>query len=222
MNAAPPSELRSPNSVPRILGVNGIRSQGEKNTDRLLEALARLAHEVVDFNYGRVNFFTARSVTRQKAIGHRLRELSQTGDHVVAHSYGCLVTLRAMQSGARFGHVWLFAPAMNADFTFPWHAAQAITIVHCRTDLALLGGSLLVKHAFGAMGRTGYQGPYDARVRNIEVNPRFLAHSAYFAGAELGHWAALIDQDLRRSGGIPAPTQSAPTSDRAAGIPART
>ncbi len=184
---------------PLILGVNGIRSDGSRNTDLLLGELRMLGHGVLDFDYGRVNFFTARSVTRQKAIGHRLREVSQPGDHVVAHSYGCLVTLRAMQTGARFGHVWLFAPAMDSDFTFPWSAAQRITIVHCRTDLALFGGALLWGHAFGNMGRTGYQGPCDHRIRNIEVEPRFLAHSAYFKGQELSHWCEMIDRDLRQS-----------------------
>lgn len=184
-------------SAPRILGVNGIRSNGERNTDLLLGELRMLGHPVVDFEYGKVNFFTARSVSRQKAIGHRLREVSQVGDHVVAHSYGCLVTLRAMQSSARFGHVWLFAPAMDCDFTFPWSAAQKITVVHCKTDLALVGGSFLVNHAFGNMGRHGYHGPYDHRIHNIEVEPRFLAHSAYFQRQELSHWGELIDRDLR-------------------------
>lgn len=187
----------------RIIGVNGIRSNGEKNTDLLLGELRMHGHPVHDFNYGRVGFFTARSVKRQKAIGHRLRETSHPGDHVIAHSYGCLVTLRAMQTGARFGHVWLFAPAMDGDFTFPLHAAERITVVHCRSDLALVGGGLLVNHAFGDMGRHGYQGPHDPRVHNINVEPRLLAHSAYFNRRELSHWGELISQQLRDADGIP-------------------
>lgn len=202
-------------AAPRIIGVNGIRSNGEKNTDLLLGELRMHGHDVLDFEYGRVNFFTARSLARQKAIGHRLREVSKVGDHVVAHSYGCLVTLRAMQTGARFGHVWLFAPAMDCDFTFPWHAAQRITVVHCKSDLALVGGSFLVKHSFGNMGRHGYHGPYDARVHNIEVDRRFLAHSAYFKRQELSHWGTLIDRDLRSSPVPAAPPSATDLHDHA-------
>lgn len=207
------SGMRQHSDSPRIIGVNGIRSGGEKNTDLLLGALHGLGHGVVDFDYGEVGFFTARSVSRQKAIGHRLRETSRPGDHVIAHSYGGLVTLRAMQAGAKFGQVFLFAPAMNSDFTFPLDAATHIWIFHCPSDLALIGGALLVKHAFGSLGRVGYKGPADARVHNVKVPSQFLAHSAYFSQRQLAHWSVFIDARLREG--------TAPAATGPAGIPAR-
>jgi hypothetical protein len=66
------------------------------------------------------------------------------------------------------------------------------------------------------MGRTGYRGPYDARVTNIAVEPRFLAHSRYFAGRELGHWGQFISSRLNLptvGAGVP------PVSTVGAGVP---
>lgn len=183
-------------TAPRIIGVNGIRSTGEKNTDRLLGELEKLGHRIFDFNYGIVRAWEARSEKRQRAIGHRLHETSRDGDHVIAHSYGGLVTLRAMQAGARFGVVWLFAPAMDGDYTFPIHGAREIHIVSSRTDIPLLLGSLLPGHSFGGMGRVGYKGPPDDRVHNHIAGPLLCAHSAYFKPAHLKHWAGLISRSL--------------------------
>ena len=183
----------------KILGINGIRTDGKSSTDKMLNKLRDYGHKTVDVNYPKVNIFTARSRKRQLRNAQILVNKSSVDDVLIAHSYGCLLALRAMELGANFGHVFLFAPAMNVDFTFPYLGMTELSVIHNPSDKAIKYGQLLAWHDFGAMGRFGYKGPPDPRITNIEDYNGVMGkrnHSHYFHDKNISHWAEYINLSI--------------------------
>lgn len=193
----------------RILGINGIRSDGATNTDALLHELAKLGWGVDDVDYPRVNALQYYVRGRQ---WHRRRQYRDAeplitahrpGDAVIAHSYGGLLTLRAMERGAAFSVAFLFAPALDRDVVFPLFGANHIHVIHNRRDKALCYTKLLRFHDSGAMGQHGYRGPPDDRVHNREaqdVTGERLHHSDYFLPQNIERWALWCDARLFAAG----------------------
>lgn len=183
---------------PRILGINGIRTDGSASTDLLLDEFAFCEGFItVDVNYPKVNIFTARSRSRQLRNARRLVERHDKGDILIAHSYGCLLALRAMELGAQFSHVFLFAPAMNRDFTFPYLGMTKLHVIHNKKDKAIKLGSLLAWHDFGKMGRLGYDGAPDPRIENIlDTDKGGMNHSHYFSNQNIEKWVKYIKQAI--------------------------
>lgn len=184
----------------RILGINGIRTDGATSTDLIIHDLAEAGWDAWDVNYPRVNFFTARSRERQLRNARCLMQAHTPGDVVIAHSYGCLLTLRAMELGAMFSTVFFFSPAMNEDFSFPVLGMDRLYVIHTDIDQAIRLGELLVAHDFGAMGRIGYQGPPDPRISNISTHPVTrdrLSHSHYFLDQNRPGWVQFVTERLR-------------------------
>ena len=99
-----------------------------------------------------------------------------------------------MEMGAQFNNVFLFAPAMNRDFTFPYLGARRIFVIHNRKDKAIRMGKLLWWHDFGDMGRKGYDGPPDPRVFNVEDEKTNddLNHSHYFNNHNIPEWTNFV------------------------------
>lgn len=182
----------------RILGLNGILTHGAQSTDRLLGLLGERGYQTLDVNYPFT--FALMAHFRQRANTTYLLEAYRPGDCLIAHSYGCLLAYRAMQMGAVFDKVFLFAPAMKADVEFPAGAYKHIYVMHHPRDFAVWLGSLLPFHAFGRMGRDGYQGPPRDDITNLESKggsdyDRKL-HSHYFSPARIAKWADFIDRTL--------------------------
>lgn len=188
----------------RILGVNGIRTDGRNNTDLLLNELKENGFDTVDVSYPEVNIFTARSRKRQFKNAQRIVDAYKPGDAVMAHSYGCLLTLRAMELGAKFSTVFFFGAAMNDDFSFPAEGMQRLHNFHNPNDVALTLGRLLWWHDFGAMGQTGYDGPPDQRIINTpmpeESKGRLsLNHSHYFTKVRMRDITGFIKDALNNA-----------------------
>ncbi len=181
----------------RILGINGIRTDGSTNTDKLLRKLRERGHQTLDINYPEVNIFQARSRSRQKRNATILYDAHNGGDILIAHSYGCLLSLRAMEIGASFSKVFFFAPAMNVDFTFPYHGMEHLTVIYNPTDEAIKWGARLrFGHDFGKMGSEGYQGPPDSRILSIldkTGDKGKRNHSHYFFDKNIDSWADYIE-----------------------------
>ena len=142
----------------KIIGLNGIWSRGERSVALMLEDLVEQGFDTYHYQFPVVNPVTAnwRHVQQRNAAG--LAAIADPGDAVVAHSYGCLVTLRAMEQGAMFGPVFFFGAAMNDDFTFPVLGMEALVNTWNPFDTALGLGAWLPWHDFGDLGRTGYRG----------------------------------------------------------------
>ena len=184
----------------RILGINGIRTDGSTSTDILLRNLRRRGHVCHDINYPKVNAFQARSRSRQRYNAGFLLDEHNHKDILIAHSYGCLLGLRAMEMGALFSHVFFFAPAMNRDFTFPHHGMDNLTVICNFTDQAIKWGARLwFGHDFGKMGSHGYDGPPDNRIENTMDNSGDEGernHSHYFFEHNIDRWANYIEQKI--------------------------
>jgi hypothetical protein len=187
----------------RVLGVHGIRNDGATNTDLMLADLARLGWSTVDVDYARVGVLTARWRAIQFRRARQVFAAARPGDAVVAHSYGCLLVLRAMELGMQFGSVFFFGAALNSDFTFPILGMRRLYNIHNPADRALGLGSMLVWHDFGDLGKAGYAGPPDPRIVDIPASaadPQHepLHHSCYFLAEARPAWVAFIDRQLRR------------------------
>ena len=184
----------------KILTINGIRTDGSASTDKLGGELSRLGFDVVDVNYPRVNIFTARSRKRQYKNAKHLVNKSHKGDILIAHSYGCLLALRAMELGAQFSHVFFFAPAMNRDFIFPYLGMKNLTVIHNHTDQAIKMGNWLWFHDFGKMGSLGYNGAPDPRIANIldsKGREGKRNHSHYFNDTNIKYWTNFIRDKIQ-------------------------
>lgn len=185
----------------RVLGWNGIQTNGSGSTDLFVNDLKQLGYDAKDVNYPRVNIFTARSKRRLKANASKVLADHKPDDCVVAHSYGCAVALEAMRQGAKFKHVFLFSPAIDSDIVFPEGAAESITVFYNRRDRAIFAGMLLWRHVFGAMGRRGYRGKPDGRVVNVDYKTvsggsSLLNHSLYFKNEHRHKFVKLVDEHI--------------------------
>lgn len=193
----------------RVLGINGIRTDGADNTDRMLNALHGRGHETVDTNYPLTNILRGRPRSLQFADAKRLMKFwHKDGDAVVAHSRGCLVNLRMMELGAKFSTLFWFRPAMNRDYIIPKGACERLFVIHSPDDRAIWMGERLWWHDFGAAGRLGlYAGDqahdlYDQRVINHQApeykEHEFMHHSDDFLQPNIGPWIEFVHDQLRR------------------------
>jgi len=193
----------------RILGVNGILTKGEGSTDLLLGALAARGHECIDIDIPVRGVFAARLPWITRADAKRVLREHRPGDVVVAHSRGALLTYQALRAGARFSQVFLFAPAMEADLPWPRNVNQ-VWVIHNPTDPALWVGRWLRRHPFGDLGRTGYAGPVDPRIRSKAVE--YPGHSDYFAPGHVAYWARFVHERITTFQGVLAEPARSPAT----------
>lgn len=195
-----------------IIGVNGIRSDGSSNTDRILLKLCSEHNlNVVDFNYDKVNlidvYFKLRKSKNKKFeydIAKQLKNLEAIGKSppsIVAHSFGCLLTIRALELGMVVNNVYFFSPAVNSDEFINTNSVFGnVYVIHNPNDLAILFGAGLLFHDFGAMGRKGSKfAKSNNKIINIEYNPKFsvknligLNHNVYFENKNINKWIDFI------------------------------
>lgn len=179
----------------RILGVNGIHNWSWSKTsftDKLLDALHE--HETVDVKYPRMWAILGYS---QFAIDRRAKKILEANlsadDIVIAHSFGCLATIRAMELGARFKAVFFFAPAAECDVTLKHHYFEKLYVIHSNTDLALTAGSALPLHKFGELGKYGYKGTNE---NVINVNADGTGHGEHVEPRYLCKWVEFIKSKI--------------------------
>lgn len=191
----------------KILGVNGIQTWSWSNdsfTDKILNQL-KLRYEVKDVRFPRMwaifAYFNSPIERRAQAI----IDASEDGDHVVAHSFGCLATLKAMEKGRKFGKVFFFAPACEVRIKIPKTGCEALYVIHSKTDRALMLGEkflpegrwFLPNHPFGRLGLDGYRGR-DKRV--VNVNADGMDHCQYVEPEHLWKWREFIFEKLTQTG----------------------
>jgi len=190
--------------------VHGIRSKGTSNVDKMGSLLEERGHPTVDFDYPTVSLtdvlFKMRGTRTKEVLRHarRLRfaatdsKVPRMKPDVIAHSMGCLVTLRAMEDGAEFGNVFWFAPAMESDFVIPSWGCNRLWIIHNPNDKAIKVGSWLKWHPFGNMGLVGskYE-QFDYRIKNVQTDQQgddWLGHNYAFDGDNLKYWTDYVEE----------------------------
>jgi len=194
----------------KVICINGIRTDGASSTKLFATGLCDLGIEAIEIDYPKVNLFGSRDRDRQRKNAQYILDVYDEGDIIVAHSYGCLVTLRAMELGARFSIVFFYAPAMNRDFVFPHHGMEKLYVIHNKSDQAIRwGDKLWFGHDFGKMGSHGYGvppvSPDDERVENFLDNTGIKKkrnHGHYFnkknLPAELARFVKLTKQRIEQ------------------------
>jgi hypothetical protein len=180
----------------RILGVNGIHNWSWSKssfTDKFLDALSN-EHEVIDVKYPRMFAILAYS---QWAIDRRAKKILEANksadDVLIAHSFGCLASIRAMELGARFKTVFFFAPAAECDVILKHHYFEKCYVIHSKDDLALGAGNVLPLHKFGELGKYGYTGSNE---NVINVNADGLGHGDYVEPKHLCEWVKFIKSKI--------------------------
>lgn len=178
----------------RVLGVNGIHNWSwskDSFTDRILAALS-YRHEVVDVKYHWMFAVFAYFDNSIKRRAKKIVEQNKEGDVLVAHSFGCLAAIYAMQEGAKFSKVFFFAPAAEVDADIP-DAFDEMYVIHSTDDSTLTLGEALPFHKFGSMGRVGYKGK---NVKVVNVNADGHTHSSYTTPKHLCQWVDFIESKL--------------------------
>ena len=197
-----------------VLSINGIRSDGSQNTDKLAKQIALAGHETLDVNYPQINLFHVTFMMRggfDKFINTRVKYVldarQSDQDDAIAHSAGCLLNYRAMLHGARFRHVFWFAPALDADVVIPSWGCETLHIIFNPEDRAIKLGTWLRWHAFGAMGIRGHDHAHlDDRIHNIEAKPDWykdwFRHSYSFEQqSALIRWAGYYQRVITKHSG---------------------
>jgi len=169
----------------KILGVNGIRSDGHKTTDRMLNALANLGYKTKEVEQPKRSAIGARFKYRQDAKA--ILDIAEPGDVLITHSYGGLKAAIAMKQ-MEFSAVFMFRPAMSRRYKFN----QPVYCIYSPHDMAIwLGGGLLL-HPFGWAGVKGFKSKHATNI------PSSGHHGADFEGWNLVRWMEFIDNKLQK------------------------
>jgi len=196
----------------RFIAVNGIRTNGVDNIDRLTEELRALGHEVIDLGLPVIGAFAAASRKTQMTNGRMVADAALRafpdgrGINVIAHSNGVPSTYRSMwQPTIQFDTLFLFNGAMRAGYPWPTEGFTRAFNIYNPHDKALKWGSrarwIRREHIFGDFGRTGYDGPRDRRIENVQ-NPFREGknfHNPWHSRQEARRWAEQIGRWLKES-----------------------
>ena len=206
-----------------FIGVNGILSNGKRSTDKFLfELETNYECCIEDFYYRRVSLFDVGVRLRKStsgffitAIAKRLISTQQgflnRPVSIIAHSFGCLVVLRALQMGLKAKNVFLFAPAANEEEFINTNNVDHVYVIHNHDDFIIKLGSMLLFHEFGGMGVNGSYQKED-KVTNILYRDNqplnlvsilkglFTNHGIYFKDVHIHYWIDFISNicELKR------------------------
>jgi len=176
----------------KVIGVNGIASDGEGNTDKGLKRLAALGFKVHDLNQKIRHVWNVRWTKEKDAKD--IIDIAEDGDAVWCHSYGGIKTAIAMRH-IQFSAVFFFRPAMGRNHQFRTRGKTKIYCIHSTGDMALWAGSLLrFDHVFGLAGVYGFKDPF---VENIKSSG---GHNADFEDANLSRWVNTVQFKLAEIG----------------------
>lgn len=203
-----------------FIGINGVRSDGSATTGKLLLKLVQdYECYVRRFEYRRITLFDIftkiNSFFRQPQyqIARRLindvEKFEGETVNIIAHSFGCLIAVRALELGMKVDNLFFFSPAIDSDAEIPTsNVSGSVYVIHNPRDLAILMGSVLLFHDFGGMGNRGsinkkkdpkiinvpYSRPNEIEFRIFdEFKELFnLNHISYFFDYNLSHWATFV------------------------------
>lgn len=164
----------------KLISVPGIHSDGKGTTDKLGYGLEDLGHEFLNLDLPKRNALTARWKAKQDA--QTIIDVSNPGDILLAHSFGCLRSGYAMRE-VEYLAVFLYRPAMSSEWQFPKNQKTAIYCIHSRQDYTIWIGAKLLRfsHPFGMAGFSGFKDPY---VHNI---PSYGDHNEDFDHDSIQH-----------------------------------
>lgn len=180
--------------------VHGIRSDGTLNVDRLRPYAEAAGYVVREFEYGWTHALMAWWMNDRRA--HLLSKLVQPGDVAIGHSNGCAILDRATDHGAAFDTLVYVTPALEVEQR-PASQVRRLFVFYSPDDKATWVARLfrwLPGSRWGAMGRYGYEGITDMRIRSIDLHnalqAKRLGHSGMFSGDWIERFGELVQLAL--------------------------
>jgi len=196
----------------RIIGINGLSSDGRDSTDKLLSHLNdTYSLSIFDYTYRSLSLFNILTKLKFKSKKYQLR-LSQDLLHyinqfqyppnIVAHSFGCLLIIRALSLGAKVNNVFLFAPAVESnEIINTVNVLNNVYVIYHPNDLIL---KLSKIYNFSDMGNKGYDFPGDV-IKNVKYSQTSnvscfenlkelftFNHSIYFLDHNISYWSQFV------------------------------
>ncbi len=170
----------------KLISIPGIHSDGTGTTDKLGYRLEALGYDFLDLDLPRRNAFNARWKAKKDA--KRIIEVSEPGDVLIAHSFGCLRSAYAMRE-IDYLAVFMFRPAMSKSWKFP----EGNTSIHCiysRQDYAILAGAKLLWfwHPFGMAGFNGFKNPTKLKRNTLGSGH----HNSDFSNRNIDRWVSYV------------------------------
>lgn len=137
----------------RFIGINGINTHGESNTDVVLSELSARGYDTVDVRLPKRHTITASFGAKPDALRY-IVPILEKDDILVAHSFGCLRAAHAIREYGYIKAAFLIAPAMSHRWEFP---DPSKVFAFCSTDDWIVSlGSKIPGHPFGYAGTAGF------------------------------------------------------------------
>ncbi len=143
-----------------------VRDQGLRTVGQVRDEFEEVGYTVRSLTYG--YFFRARVRLCTRGVAKMLACLAPPGSVLIAHSHGCLTAVQAVEEGAKYSYLVLVNPALNRGCRFP-STLKHVDVWYSPHDRAVMLARWIPWSRWGDMGRVGYKGPTDARVRSFDM-----------------------------------------------------
>lgn len=149
------------------------------------------------FGIGRT-YIKNRKVAKKVANACKTAKIMEPNKTIilVGHSNGCAIIYQACKRyGAEVDKLVFINPALDKDVAIP-EGVGSVDVWYSPSDKPVKWSKYLPFHPWGEMGRVGYVGPRDARVRSFDKETSFKVssseHSDVFSIEKLPYFGPLI------------------------------
>lgn len=201
------------------IGISGLDSSGKKSTDKILLYLQNTyLLDTIDYNYKPLKSFNLITKLKYKTKNYQSELLQNLQTYInqlayppniVAHSFGCLLVIKALLLGAKVNNIFLFSPSVESD--------EIINITGVLNNVYVIyhPNNLILKtikfYDFGDMSTRGYDYPGNI-IKNVRYSQKedvtlcehfkelcTLNHSVYFLDHNISHWGQFIFTKINNS-----------------------
>jgi pimeloyl-ACP methyl ester carboxylesterase len=157
-----------------------VKDGGRRTVGSLKPILEGYGHKVVPVKYGWMHRFRVRACTN--GVASTFASMVEPDSIVIAHSNGAnVVHSAAADHDAKFKHVFLINPALDADMDIP--NADKVTVFYAPSDPWLRLARWIPFSRWGRQGQIGFTGKSD---HHEQINLDLLAghevlHSGIFS-----------------------------------------
>ena len=156
-----------------------VKDGGDGSVGTLRRSLEISGHKVVLVQYGWMHRFRVRMCT--KGVANVFASMAEPDSVVIAHSNGANVVHAAAEAGAKFKHVFLINPALDAGKDIP--NADKVHVFYAPSDPWTRIARWIPFSDWGRQGQVGYTGT-DPRYKHTNLDDladKEVGHSGIFA-----------------------------------------
>lgn len=185
-----------------IVGIKGLEAPFSKNNiSKMVRALNKVDMPAEEFRY--VSFLLGDTWGLHKIFRtvDRMHKALRTGDSIVAHSFGGVLTTELLQkmsdrkSDLQLKNIYMFNPSVDADIIIPeTHFEKMYIFCDCRDQMLNLA-KLMPFNKLGSLGKYGYE--YDSdKIHSLYIRPKnksgLMKHDTAFFEPNLSFYADMI------------------------------